>query len=396
MKFLKPRVLQLIGNLQAAGSERQAAQLAQLLHESAHYEMFVACMDARGSLGDELAAAGFHHIPAFRPTSFYSYRMIVQLLRFARFLRAHKIDIVQTHDFYTNVFGMLGAWLARVPVRIAARRETAGWRTPAQLFVERRVYQLAHVIVANAEAVRTQLLSEGVPGRKIVTIYNGLQPARVSARQSPNEVCRTLQLPAPDRCRFVTIVANLLHPVKDHPTFLRAARRVRQAVPEARFVLAGEGDLKGRMCALAQELGLAADTFFLGRCERVAELLSVSDVCVLSSRAEGFSNAILEYMGAGRPVVATNVGGAREAVVDGETGYLVAPGDDETMAARIIELLRDPARARAMGRAGQQIVTQRFSIAAQLAETEQLYERWLARRRAQLPLLHRLFLAHRL
>ena len=393
---MKPRVLQLIGNFQAAGSERQAAQLAQALHESGRYEVFVACMDAHGSLGDELAAGGLCDIPAFHPTSFYGRSMIVQLTRFARFLRARKIDIVQTHDFYTNVFGMLGAWLARVPVRIAARRETTGWRTPAQLIVERRVYQLAHVIVANAQAVRVQLLVEGVPAHKVVTIYNGLQPARVSSHQSPAEVCQSLQLPPPDDCRFITIVANLFHAVKDHPTFLRAAQRVREAVPEARFVIAGDGNLKDQMRALAQELGLATDTFFLGRCERVADLLSVSTVCVLSSTAEGFSNAILEYMGAGRPVVATNVGGAREAVREGETGYLVEPGDDETMAARIVELLRHPARARAMGRAGQQIVTQRFSNTAQLVQTEQLYDRLLARSKAQIPLLRRLFLADRL
>ena len=123
--------------------------------------------------------------------------------------------------------------------------------------------------------------------------------------------------------------------MKDHPTFLRAAKRVHEAVPEAAFVLAGEGRLTDSLRALAAELGLARDAFFIGRCSRIAELLAVSDVCVLSSKAEGFSNSILEYMAAARPVVVTNVGGAREAVAEGETGYLVEAGDDETMAARI-------------------------------------------------------------
>src|SRR5262249_55996952 len=121
------------------------------------------------------------------------------------------------------------------------------------------------------------------------------------------------------------------------------------------------------------------DVFFTGRCEHIADLLSISDVCVLSSVAEGFSNSILEYMGASRPVVATNVGGAREAIIEGETGYLVRPGDDETMAARITELLRNPDRARSMGRRGRQVVEQKFSPAAQLAQTEQLYDLLLAR-----------------
>ena len=103
------------------------------------------------------------------------------------------------------------------------------------------------------------------------------------------------------------------------------------------------------------------DVFFIGRCEKVAELLSVSDVCALSSTAEGFSNAILEYMAAARPVVVTDVGGAREAVIEGETGYIVPAGDDQQMAERMIELLRDPKRARAMGERGKSIVEEKFS-----------------------------------
>ena len=132
------------------------------------------------------------------------------------------------------------------------------------------------------------------------------------------------------------------------------------------------------MREMAAHLGIADETFFIGRASRVAELLAASDVCVLSSRAEGFSNSILEYMAAARPVVVTDVGGAREAIIDGESGYIVPPGDDEAMAGRIIALLEDGERARAMGERGRQIVEQRFSCAAQLAATEALYERLLA------------------
>jgi glycosyltransferase involved in cell wall biosynthesis len=170
------------------------------------------------------------------------------------------------------------------------------------------------------------------------------------------------------------------HAVKDHPTFLRAARRVRDAVPDAAFVLAGEGRLSEELRAYTAELGLAEDVFFTGRCERVGDLLSVSDVCVLSSTAEGFSNSILEYMAAARPVVATDVGGAREAIEEGETGYVVAPGDDEAMAARITDLLLDPERARRMGERGRRVVEEKFSCEAQLSHTEALYESLLEKR----------------
>jgi glycosyltransferase involved in cell wall biosynthesis len=108
-----------------------------------------------------------------------------------------------------------------------------------------------------------------------------------------------------------------------------------------------------------------------------------SEVCVLSSSGtEGFSNSIIEYMAAARPVVATDIGGAREAVVEGETGYIVAPGDDAALAARIISLLRDAEGARRMGERGLQVVKEKFSCAAQVENVENLYERLLTRKQA--------------
>ena len=235
-------------------------------------------------------------------------------------------------------------------------------RTAAQKFIERRAYNLSHAVVANAEAVRRQLIKEGVRARKIAVVYNGLDMNRLapSADVRRDEALASFGLPAQTRRRFVTIVANMRLPVKDQQTFLRAAGRVREAVPEAAFVLAGEGELADSLRALAAQLGLERDAFFIGRCERVAELLAVSDVCVLSSKAEGFSNAILEYMAAARAVVATDVGGAREVVVEGETGHLVQVGDDAAMAERIVSLLKDPARAREMGGRGRRALSRCF------------------------------------
>jgi glycosyltransferase involved in cell wall biosynthesis len=148
-------------------------------------------------------------------------------------------------------------------------------------------------------------------------------------------------------------------------------------VPDAAFLLAGEGELMESLRDLVKALGIDSSTHFLGRCDRVAELLSISEICVLSSKAEGFSNSILEYMAAARPVVVTNVGGAGELVTEGETGYLVPSGDDSMMAVRIIELLRDPPKARTMGDNGQRVVKEKFSTETQLMRIEDLYRRFL-------------------
>ena len=377
---MKPAVLQLIDSFHQGGSERQALQLTRLLAESGKFRVHLACLSPEGSLRATIEDPRLGEIPSFPLNSFYDANAVRQLRRFVQWLKSSDIDIIHTHDFYTNVFGMAGGALARLPVRVASMRETAGMRTSTQKKVQQVAYSLAHHVVANSNAVKQTVIAAGTPAEKITVVYNGLDSARLISRvTSRGEILSLLGLRLDENRRFVSIVANMRHEVKDYPMLLRAARRVVDAEPEAAFLLAGEGELTDSLRALAAELGVEQSTYFLGRCERVAELLNVSEICVLSSKAEGFSNSILEYMAAGRPVVVTNVGGASELVTEGETGYLVASGDDAGMASRIISLLADPARAKAMGENGKQVVKEKFSCEAQLARTEELYERLLKR-----------------
>ena len=387
---MRYNTLQLIGSFHQGGSERQAVQLTRLLLESGWCNVSVATLDRDGILLKEIGRLGLNEIPEFRLNSFYDPHFVRQVWRFARYLKQHEIDVVHTHDFYTNVFGMAGAALARVPVRIASRRESAV-RPASQRFVERCAYRAAHAVVANCDDVRQQLLREGVTAKKVRTIYNGLDVARVhTAKAERKEILKALNLP--EAARFVTMMANMRAHVwdpeplcyKDHPTFLRAAERVLKRVPEAAFIIGGEGELKEATQELAKTLGIADRTFFIGRCQDVGEVLSISEVCVLSSVSEGFSNAILEYMAASRPVVATDVGGAREAIVHGESGYLVPAGDDEGMADHIVSLLVQPENARSIGERGRQRVVEKFSSLKQLQNIESLYGELLKRRNPRL------------
>ncbi len=373
---MKPRILQLVDSFDEGGSERQALQLTRLLHGSGRYQVLLASLKADGVLRSQIADLNLGEISCYPLTSFYDANALVQLRRFVHDLRRLKIDVLHTHDFYTNIFGMVAGRLANVPVRIASRRETSGMRSRLQLQAQRAAYTLAHQIVANSEAVKRKLIAEGIRKDKITVIYNGFDANRVASVKSLSRVdaLAALGLEKNSSQRFVTIVANLRHEVKDHPMFVRAAQRVSKVVPDVSFLLAGEGELKGSLESLAAKLGLAEKTVFLGRVADIATLLSVSDVGVLASKAEGFSNSILEYMAAGCPVVATDVGGAREAVIEGETGYLVRSGGDQLLAEQIISLLQNPEMARRMGERGQRVVADKFSTAAQLRSTEALYE----------------------
>lgn len=375
---MKPVILQFINSFHTGGSERQAAQLTRLLREEKSCEVMVACLSGEGALRPEIERLGINEISEFPLTSFYDANFLRQVTRCAKFLREHEIQIIQSSDFYTNVFAMTAAALAKTPVRIAAKRET-GTKTTAQRFIERRAFNLARAIVANAETVKKHLVETGVAASKIETIYNGLDLEKFNFTQSSrDEILREFNLPANENSRFVVIVANFRSRVKNQQMFLRAAAQVKEKFPAARFILAGEGELLDEMKNFAGELGLEDETFFTGRCADVARLLSAAEICVLSSTTEGFSNSILEYMAAGKPVVATSVGGAPEAIAEGETGFLVDSNNDEQMAKRLIELLQNPEKARKMGEAGRKTVEEKFSTAAQLEKTLALYEKLLS------------------
>ena len=376
---MKAAVVQLIDSFNQGGSERQALQLTRLLAESGQFTVRLACLSPEGSLRPTIDDLDLGEIPSFPLNSFYDANAVKQLRRFVAWLKSSGIEIIHTHDFYTNIFGMSAAALARVPVRIASMRETAGMRTATQKRAQRIAHSLAHHVVANSNAVRNVLVADGIAKEKVTVIYNGLDFRRIASNASRSEALATLGLRPEPNSRFISIVANMRHEVKDYPMFLRAARQVKEAVPEAAFLLAGEGELQDSLEQMANDLGIQNSTYFLGRCENIGALLEVSEVCVLSSKAEGFSNSILEYMAAARPVVATNVGGAAELITEGETGYLVTAGDDEMMAARLVSLLQDPQTARAMGQAGKRMVEQNFSCDAQRASTEELYNRLLQR-----------------
>jgi glycosyltransferase involved in cell wall biosynthesis len=377
---MKPNVLFIIDSFEQGGSERQALQLLRQLHDSGDCRVHLACLQDRGSLRADADLLTLGEIPEYALTSFYDLNLIKQLRRFAHFLKEKKIHVVHTHCFYTNIFGMTGSFWARVPARITSKGETDGFRTSMQKRAERAAFRLAHRVIANCQVVRNQLTREGVNPARIVQHYNGLDLDRVRIVPGLTRETARAKFGLPEGRRFITIVANLHNPVKDHPTFLRAAAQVRARVPDAAFVVAGEGALMEGLRNQAEELGIGKDVFFAGRCDDIATLLYASDIGVLSSKAEGFANAILEYMAAGLPVVATDVGGAREAVVEGETGFLVTSGDYAMMAERIMQLLTAE-DARAMGEHARAIVETKFSAEKHLQNTLELYDELLSARK---------------
>src|ERR1700730_15796904 len=258
----QPTVLHLIDSFNKGGSESQAVQLVRWVQGIGRYRNLMACLNSDGPLRTEIDRLDLGEIPEFKLTGFFNLRALRQLRRFTAHLKRHQVDILQTHDFYTNVFGMWAGAVAGVPVRIAARRESGRMRSTSRRALESIRYCAATLILANCEEVRRQLIEEGVSPRKIEVIYNGVDASRMCHSRSANrsEIAASLGLPTDPRRLFISIVANLRLPVKDHVTFLLAARTVSEVAPQATFVVVGEGELMNSMRLLAKELGITKQT----------------------------------------------------------------------------------------------------------------------------------------
>lgn len=369
---MKKRILHLIPSFHLGGSEKQAIALIKMLIEDGSFDVLAATLNSEGVL-----RAGFNsifpgEIPEYKLTSFHDLNFLKQVRNFARFLKENRIDLLHTHDFYSNVFGMSSAVLARTPSRIASKRESGGLRTNAQDIVEKMAFSRADAVLVNSKSVMDHLAGRKIPTNKLHLVYNGTDVSSFE-KIGGERTTGMYGLPSDENIRFVTLVANLRHAVKNVPMLLRVAKRVTGTYPNAHFIIAGEGELAGKLKTMAEELGVADRVHFIGRCDDVPALLAASYACVLTSDAEGFSNSLIEYMAAGKPVVATAVGGAAEVMRDGVTGFLCAPDNDEAMAKYLCDLLSDEGKAKKMGESGKRTVIDRFSMTSQQEHIVALY-----------------------
>jgi glycosyltransferase involved in cell wall biosynthesis len=219
-------------------------------------------------------------------------------------------------------------------------------------------------VVMISEATRQFFVRyRGIPAAKAHVILNGAHLERfLKAPAHPGA--------AAPRIRFG--IAARLVPEKDHFTLLRAFAEVAAEIPGAELRIAGDGPLRDRVCAFAQELNLESRVTFLGAVSDTAQFLSELDIFVLSSLNEGLPLAVLEAMAAGLPVVATRAGGVEEAAVDGQNAYLAAPGDSHGLAQAMIRMARTQDLAQ-MGVLGRRIVQDRFRIEQTWHEYHKLF-----------------------
>ncbi len=373
------KIAYLVPNIEAGGTERQLLALARRL-DRRRYASSLLTTAGGGALHatfrELLPVTVLGGDPAHaNPTRTRPWAHAAVVRRLAGIFRAERPDIVHAFLPAANVLGPVAARLAGVRRVVVGKRSLACYKSRHPLLrgLESLGNRLADVILVNSDAVardveRTERFWEG----KIRKIYNGVE---VPAPGTPEDAARVRAREGIAPGAAVVLCVSNFFAYKGHADLVEAARRVADAAPDAIFLLAGRDAGAMDACrARVRDAGLDGRVRFLGGRADVADLLRASDLFVHPSHEEGFPNAVLEAMAAEKAVVATRVGGTPEAVADGETGILVPAHDPAALAAALVALLRDPARARGMGEAGRRRVLDRYAVERMVAAYETLYE----------------------
>ena len=356
-----------------AGTERQVVETAKRLDKN-RFEVHVVCLEDSPQLRGIPAPC---HTAVFPTKSVNSAQGLRQVMAFRKYAAEHGIQIAHGYMNKTSLFAVLSS-LGTSRIAITSRLNTGYWYTPSLRTMFRMMNLRSDGIMANSlEAKRIAVETERLDPDRVKVVYQGVDMTKFS--RGLGDASAAERLGVPRSARVVGITANL-RPVKDHALFLRAAKIVADAVPDAAFLLVGRGELYDELRGIVAELGVGRRVFFTQGEGNVMDYLARMSIGCLTSISEGFSNAIMEYMAAGMPVVAIDVGGNRDAIIDGETGFLVPERSPEALAEPIVRLLRDEERRAQMGNAGFDRCTENFEVQKTIGQLEAYYESLLAKR----------------
>jgi glycosyltransferase involved in cell wall biosynthesis len=354
------RVGLVIGQLSLGGAEGQLRLLCERL-DRVGVRAFVYCLSAQTEpYGALLHAAGV-------PVRVIVGSRIRRAVQLRRLLRADRVDLVHAWLFIANAYGWTAQLGRHFPLITSARncKRQGRWLDA----LNRRAFAASAAVIVNSRQVQRYIEREyGAPPGRIVVIPNAIDLERFRPQ------------PRPPGSRTVVMVGRLVQQ-KNPLLFVAAAAALHARMPDTRFVLVGDGPLRGRIQAAVDAAGLGAACTLAGERDDVQALLRQADLFWLTSDWEGLPNAVIEALACGLPVVATHVGGAGDLLEDGCEGFLVAPGDRDALVARSLEIFSDPALQARM-RAAARARAEGFGIDAMVRATQAVYARALAGRAA--------------
>jgi len=344
-------VLYMIEHLKQGGSERYVSELARSAREFGVVP-HVCVFSEGGIFYEEIKKAG---IPLFVAPikTLYNPSTLRQILDISRYVRKQGIRILHSFQPNANILGTLVAQATGRPAVVSRRSlgDFGSLGSPRLEWIQKKfTNRWASRFLANSRAVLSASSArEGISPERFVLIYNGLDIDRFSPAKNRDDFRKELNLSSDD---FVFGISSGLRPVKGIDVAIRGFARIAEKKNRTLLLIAGDGTERQKLEDLVRELGLGKQVQFLGTRPDMERLYPAMDVFVLTSHSEGFSNAILEAMGMGLPVLATAIGGNIEMVTEGESGFLVPVGDDQTLSERMSFFLDHPEKVIEMGQAG--------------------------------------------
>lgn len=366
------RLVHLTASTFFGGPERQMLGLARALPDTVRTTFM--CFPEGGRHAAFLNQVRSHGYPAFALTTDFP-RIVTAVRELTSLLHVTACNVLLCHGYKANILGRMAARWAGIPALAVSR----GWtgecrRVRFYEWLDRRHLRLMdHVVCVSAGQAAKVRQWCGVPPSRLSVIRNS---ARLAAfeNQSSNAASR-LRAFFPTEIKQVVLAAGRLSPEKGFDVLVRASAAICRDNPQAGIVLFGEGPMRPELERQVKTAGLSHRVLLPGFRTDLDSLIAAADVVVLPSYTEGLPNVALEASAAGVPVVATSVGGTPEAVIDGETGFLVEPGQPEAIANRVCELLRDAGLRERLGKAGAERMRAHFTFEAQAAEYMSLLER---------------------
>lgn len=357
-------VLLITPALNFGGEEISTIDLATGLSKKGHNIFY---MSSGGPLLERIQKLDIHYLEG--PVNKRNFLGVLNAsLAIRRIILEKRIDIIHAQQVFPAIMG----WLAS---RSTSGRPQVIWHDRGinlnrYSLVAKSFNFFADFVITNSEWERQLLIKNGLSGKKVKTIYNGFNWAVYGKGIDHKEANYEFGL-NPDIPK-VGIIARL-DPDKGHKYFLQAACQILKVIPSARFLIIGGGPLEGELKKIASDFGIAEAVIFTGFVKEISKAIAILDVIVLPSTREPFGRVLVEAGAMGKPAVATKVGGIPEIIEDGKTGFLVSPGDTETLAQRILELLNNRELAREMGTNAERRVKQRFSLERMVNEIEEVY-----------------------
>jgi L-malate glycosyltransferase len=361
-----PAVLLMGDTLRIGGTEGQFVELACRL-DRARWQVEVGCIRPEGPLRARLDAKGIRPWPT-GPASFRSPGVVGAIAALRRRIQEHRIVLVHSFDFYSNLLALPAARLAGVRAVVASQRDLGDLRPRAQRLLHRRCLRLATHVAVNSEAVKERVEAHGIDARRITVLPNGVDLSRFAPPERAGAGSR----------RRLGVVSNL-RPEKGLADLVRAAAMVRERRPGVELVIWGEGPMRGELEALLESLAFDPAQVLRGTTAHPEVALRELDLFVLPSLSEASSNGLMEAMATGLPVVATAVGGNPRLVQHDVTGLLTPAGDPSALAQSILRLVEDPSFAARLGARARAHAESTFGMEGMVARTDAFYARALGR-----------------